>query len=151
MTSPKMNHAIIKSIMDALSRVDFDPFLASPIPPRPGFFASDSDKFDAENAPDHIIALLKIQAQKGQPVPKEQMEHYVKKEVWARAGHRTLGEISTDATVGKTSASKFQYVQEAVRELRKLGEDSEALVLEGFLEMEIEKLNERVKGFLKRK
>ena len=140
MTSAKMNRAIIKSVMNALIKVDYDPFLASPIPPKPSFFASDSDKYDAENAPEHIISLLKIYAKKGELVPKEQLERLVENEVWSRATHQILGDIETDLSIGRSSVTKFQEVREGIDVLKRLGENEDADYLEFMLEEKIRKL-----------
>ena len=137
MTSAKMNLAIIKSIMDALVKANYDPLLASPITPKVGLFTNIRDKIDAESKPEHFISMLRIKARDGNPIPEEQLESYIQSEVWTNATSRTLSDISTSLDKPWDLANKIQEVRDGINAIRMMGESDSASFFEFMLEKKI--------------
>ena len=70
-----------------------------------GLFTSFEDNLDAEPGPDRILRLLKIRLPKGPQSSREDIQYFVKKEVWDRSFHMARGGFSRDQATGKSKAA----------------------------------------------
>ncbi len=139
MTSAKMNRAIIKSVMDALSKAGFDPSRAHPGPASRGLFTSEEDAKDAERVPALIIATLKDRVAHSQEFSKEEMQRFVEKEAWSRSFYISNAAIGIELAFGGSPKRRIQEAREAIQALRAMGapEADIADMFEGFLRKKI--------------
>jgi hypothetical protein len=135
MTSAKLNKAIIKSVMDALSRADYDPSRALPGCLSTGIFASYMDKKDAREEPFQIIERLKGKSNEG--LTRKQIDHFVRKEVWSHSFYFANAGITFDLAAGYSPKRNIKECREAIYALRAMGEKREADWLERSLKKAI--------------
>jgi hypothetical protein len=124
MTSAKVNQAIIESVLDSLARVKYDPSRATPGFVRTGLFTDRVERMAADRAPFYILNSVKSKFPNGSKASKQEIQQFVRKEVWERSFIQARGVINLKLVVGKSPKQYVQEAREALKMLKALGMES---------------------------
>jgi hypothetical protein len=124
MASAKINQAIIECVLDSLARAKYDPGRARPGIVQTGFFTNQVDKMDASRAPTHILAAVQSKFPNGSQSSKQEIQQFIRREVWERSFRHASGAIKIEIAFGKSPKKYIQEAREAIDVLRALGVES---------------------------